>query len=84
MESDQAALTGIVNRRQGAALPERPRVYHRDALVSELKRRAQSFVTFIGFGELGYEDEPVALTLDERRLSAQGKTGEPRRPTARR
>lgn len=42
--------------RQAAPLPERPRVYRGHELVCELRRRGRRFITFIGFGELGYED----------------------------
>jgi len=58
---------------QGAALPERSRVYQRSALVSELTRRAQSFVTFIGFGELGYEDEGAMRSVVRAELDARSR-----------
>lgn len=49
-------------------LPERPRVFQSADLISELERRDKDLVTFLGFGELGYEDVEAMRALVRQEL----------------
>jgi len=54
-------------------LPERARLYGDVELVSALRRRSKFFVTFLGFGELGYQDENAMRSIVLRDLETRSR-----------
>jgi hypothetical protein len=54
-------------------LPKCARLYRGAELISELRRRSKIFVTFLGFGELGYEDEDAMRLVVRRELETRSR-----------
>src|SRR5262245_41680389 len=51
------------------ALPKNPRLWTEQEVVEVFKRTGKHVLTFLGFGELGYEDEPELLRITARELA---------------
>jgi len=50
------------------ALPTNPKVWKAEGLIGEFRRRKKNVITFIGFGELGYEDQDAFNRIVENEL----------------
>jgi hypothetical protein len=75
----QRAKSQTFSRQHGAyglvTLPENPRLWTAREVVEVFNRKAKHVITFLGFGELGYEDEAELFRITEGELANYSSNG---------